>query len=129
MDQNFDAALDSWMRMLMAAKTSYCARNYPNSHALPGRQISFLAEFGKRNVRIVECEGQQKRGVYAFVELETGKIMKPAGYKAPEPKRHERGNIFRPNPLEGCGPHGVEYRRGNAYAFTPEDMEAAERAR
>jgi hypothetical protein len=43
------------------------------------------------------------------VEIATGNILKPGGWKAPEPKKIPRGNIFGLDPLAGCGPHGVAY--------------------
>jgi len=44
---------------------------------------------------------------YAFVELSTGDILKPASWR--EPAKHARGNIFNPDALGCCGPYGVAY--------------------
>ena len=61
---------------------------------------------GIKNVRIVS-NGEHQRMVYAFIEKETGHILKPAGWNAPA--KHPRGNIYNENMLEGCNPYGVRY--------------------
>jgi len=65
---------------------------------------------GKKFIRLVKRHGVSV-SVYCFIEVETGNILKPASWKAPEPKRHPRGNIHAINPIEGCGPYGVAYLR------------------
>jgi len=61
---------------------------------------------GIKNVRIVSV-GEHQRTVYAFIEKETGNILKPASWNAPA--KHARGNIYNENMLDGCGPYGVRY--------------------
>lgn len=125
----FNEALGRFVRMLAAAMDAYRARNHPASLGTCDG-VSLTVESGKRNIRIVTDHGRGSRSVYCFIEQETGKIMKAAGWKSPEPKRYERGNIFRTNPLEGCGPYGVEYRTGGGnYDFAPADLGVAEKSR
>lgn len=49
-------------------------------------------EVGSKNVRVVQHTGTES--VYCFVNIETGDILKAAGYKAPA--KGARGNIFNP---------------------------------
>lgn len=50
-----------------------------------------------------------QQSIYCFVDNETGNIYKAAGCKAPEPRRHIRGNILKG--VEGLGPYGPAYLR------------------
>lgn len=65
-------------------------------------------EMGKKFVRVCRTE-TTGRSAYAFIELETGNILKPAGWKGPA--KGVRGNILGTNPLAGCGPYGVAHLR------------------
>lgn len=49
-------------------------------------------ERGQKFARIVD-KRSNGNSVLCFVDLENGNILKAAGWKAPEPKRHVRGNI------------------------------------
>lgn len=68
-------------------------------------------EIGKKYARIVKSEvGTQSRCAYGFIDLATGDIYMPDGWK--RPAKHSRGNICQPDDeLFGagkvCGPYGV----------------------
>lgn len=65
-------------------------------------------EMGKKYARIVQHKKGEKLGsAFCFVELSTGDIFKPAGYKAPA--KHARGNIA--NGAADVGPYGPAYLR------------------
>jgi hypothetical protein len=71
-----------------------CSKDYP----FAPRQVSI--EIGKRYARVVLTEYYEDgrvltRSVHSFVELETGNILKSAGWKAPA--KGVRGNIFDDN--------------------------------
>lgn len=101
------SAIDRFMDWLKEMSRKYYEQHYPNLD-IP----AFRADWGKRNIRIVHLnrEGEKYGSVYCFVEIETGKIMKAGSYKAPEPKRYERGNVNNPETWEdNCHVHGVRY--------------------
>jgi hypothetical protein len=65
---------------------------------------------GKRYVRIVEIDPHHGgRSAWAFIDVATGDILKPDGYK--RPAKHARGNIFDANPVARCTAYGPEYLR------------------
>jgi hypothetical protein len=66
-------------------------------------------EFGKRYARIVRKRGELSCSAYGFVDLENGDLLKAASWKAPA--KHARGSVFNANPLDGCGPYGMDYLR------------------
>ncbi len=61
---------------------------------------------GKKYVRIVVANTAQ-RWVYCFVDIETGNILKAAGWKAPA--KGIRGNIK--NGTDDVTPYGARYNR------------------
>lgn len=62
---------------------------------------------GSKNIRVV-----LRGSSWCFIEIETGKIMKAASWKSPEPKRYERGNVNDPESwkkwLDPYGPKGLK---------------------
>jgi hypothetical protein len=101
----FDKAMENWKKLMQEKINKHMAENFPT---LEVPKLAF--QKGKKQTRVVKMEYGAVQCVYCFIEHETGKIMKPAGFAAPEPKRYERGNIFREDPLEGCGVYGTDYR-------------------
>lgn len=79
--------------------SSYHAEQFPSLPAL-----NFELTQGRKYIKII-----RDRAVYAFINRENGDIMKPAGWKAPA--KHARGNIFKQDALECCGPYSVAYLR------------------
>lgn len=73
---------------------------------------TFKAKTGKKNVKIITVNNGEERGVWGFVEIESGCVMKAGGCSAPEPKKHERGNVNQPEKFESCGMdhYGPAYR-------------------
>lgn len=100
-DEQVNAFVE-WLQSMMD-------RTYGESSARP----TIVIHPGTRNIKVVRNhKSGQPESVYCFIEKESGKVMKPAGWSAPEPKRYERANIHDPSSWEkGCGPYGVEYRR------------------
>lgn len=65
---------------------------------------------GRRYIRIdcIRDGGRGQRSVYAFIDKETGDVLRAAGYKSPA--KHARGNLF--DTLQGTEmltPHGIGY--------------------
>jgi len=106
-DQAFDLALAKFLSIYQDFVNEYFRINYSNL-----TPPTFTAEYGTRNVKIIRNESHNNgRSVFCFIDKATGDILKAAGWKAPEPKRIPRGNIYAVNPIEGCGPHGIKYLR------------------
>jgi hypothetical protein len=64
---------------------------------------------GDRYVRIIHANGGNS--AYAFIEIATGNILKPASWKSPA--KHARGNIFADDHgLSCCGRFSVAYLSG-----------------
>lgn len=63
---------------------------------------------GPKNFKLAIVNGPS-RSVYAFIERETGAILKAEGWS--RPAKGVRGNIFNDNPTSACGQFGVAYLR------------------
>ncbi len=70
------------------------------SEKIPGYFKGVSIEMGKKNARFVIDVGGQ-RSVLFFVELESGNILKAAGWKAPA--KGVRGNVASSKPQAGSG--------------------------
>lgn len=71
------------------------AKAYFDVHLKNLTPPTFSISFGKVNAKIVS-NSRSQNAVWGFVEIKTGKIMKAGSANAPEPKKHDRGNIHRP---------------------------------
>jgi hypothetical protein len=109
----FKTALDSFMASAQAMIDRYMAEHF----ALQAKKLA-IDPGGKRYLRIVERSGLKvngelpegaSRSCWAFIDLESGDVLKPDGWK--RPAKHARGNIFNPNPVEGVSPYGPHYMR------------------
>ncbi len=78
--QNLAAYLDG------IAKDEFDARGYSMDPP------TFEVQIGRVNAKIVT-----ENRVWGFVELASGAIMKAASFKAPEPRKYERGNVHLPD--------------------------------
>jgi len=75
-----------------------------------GDAPGIVAQVGPRYARLALRDGMHGGfSAYGFVDLTNGDLLKSAGWKAPA--KGKRGNIFAENPLGGCTPYGMEYRR------------------
>lgn len=99
-----ETEINALIEFLNNMTKTYYEKHYPNN-PLP----SFEAQTGTVNVRIVQKNYADMPGsAYCFVEIATGKIMKPGGFKSPEPKKYERGNVNNPETWENCCQvHGI----------------------
>jgi len=101
----YSEALSRFLEALENREIEHNAKHYPNlEHA------TFSVNYGRVFDKIVRSSMGQ-RSVYAFIRKSNGAIIKSAGWKSPEPKKRERGNIYRVNPLEGTTIYGVAYLR------------------
>ena len=62
---------------------------------------------GKKYYKILQKTPQIS--AYAFIEKETGNILKASGYSTPA--KGVRGNIFNENPLSCCEQYSITYWR------------------
>lgn len=102
----FEHALDSYIAALQDRKNHEMAQMYPNLAV----GTYFVASRGSRFVKVA-IENDSQTFVHTFVEIATGNIVKAAGWKAPEPKKRARGNIFAAEVLAGTTSHGAVYLR------------------
>jgi hypothetical protein len=102
---DFDTAIKNWVNLLQDMWKEYFAKHYTN---LQPPKVELQP--GSKFIKVIMADNSQ-RSVYCFIDKSNGNILKPAGWKAPEPKRIPRGNIFGDNPLEGCNVHSVAYLR------------------
>jgi len=100
--KNYDEALRNFLLKLEEREKEHNAMHF--STLEPHK---FAVDHGRKFDKIVKYGGGSS--VYAFIKKETGGILKPASWRAPEPKQRERGNIFNDNPLEGTDAYGVNY--------------------
>lgn len=100
-DLRFVTRLNEFVAALQKMQNDHYAEKFSN---LTPPTVTVMN--GIKNVRIVNV-GEHQRTAYAFIEKETGNILKPAGWNAPA--KHPRGNIYHENMLDGCNPYGVRY--------------------
>ena len=73
-------------------------------------KIGFRARKGGRYVKIIQTRDGVDSSAFAFVEIETGNVLKAASWSAPA--KHARGNIYNEDNGLGCvNPHGIAYLR------------------
>jgi len=96
-NKNFDEALNEFFVKLRERDNKHMAENFENL----GMNVWDIS-FGRKFVKII-----RGNSVYAFVELGSGDIYKPASWRAPA--KHVRGNIFNSDPLVGTDIYGVNY--------------------
>ena len=102
--QTFYDRLDTWLIGAQNIINQYSAKQYPT---LEVPQLSMTE--GKRYVRILRTNYGQS-SAHAFIDKDTGDVLKPAGAKTPA--KHRRGNVFDDqNGLGQMGPYGPAYLR------------------
>ena len=100
----YSDALQRFIEALTNREIEFKTVKFPT---LPKGTFSVMP--GRKFDKVVKSDGG--RSVYCFVRKSDGAIVKAAGWKAPEPRQYERGNIYRTNPLEGTNVYGVDYLR------------------
>jgi len=78
------------------------AQSDAHTTAIAGRKFSF--ELGRKYARVFAADGAS-RSVYAFVDMSTGDILKPASWKAPA--KGVRANLLTADYMKACGVYGV----------------------
>ena len=94
---NFNEALMNFMDLVEKRDLAHMTEKFPNL-----KPNEWDVSFGRKYVKVI-----RDRSVYAFIEVETGDIYKPASWSAPA--KHVRGNIYGENPLAGTDIYGVNY--------------------
>lgn len=105
MKMSYADALQRFIEALTNREVEHTETNYPNLkpgefYVMPGRVFDKV---------VVRRSGS--RSVYCFIKKENGAIVKAASWKAPEPRKYERGNIFFADCLIGTNVYGVDYLR------------------
>lgn len=95
----FDAALVTWLER---AQKVILENHERQGFTFAPSTLSI--ERGRRYARIVSTDAGS-RYAFAFVDLESGDVLKPDGWKGPT-KNFARGNIFDPERL-GVGAYGA----------------------
>src|SRR3569832_426211 len=110
MSQEIEAGIQELCKRAEAATLAEITRMNDGDEAkalsIHGR-ITFMVERGSKYARIVK-DGPTTHSVYCFVELATGNILKPAGYKAPA--KGVRGNVLELDKIK-LDPHGSCFYR------------------
>lgn len=97
-----DRDLEAFCAAVQAKRADYFAAHYPHAPAEP----SIAFERGKLNARIVSGP-EGNRGVFCFVRLADGAVLKADGWK--RPAKGVRGNIA--NGAADVGIYGAAYAR------------------
>lgn len=91
--------------------------NSSKGHSRYGK-VKFRLVKGRTMAKLKITEGNERERIYAFVDINMkdperyGGMMKPASYKAPEPKKYIRAHLFGTDPLRGATWYGPEYYDG-----------------
>lgn len=101
----YETARQRFIEALTNREIEHIKKDFPNL-----KPSAFYVMVGRVFDRVVR-DGSGSRSVFCFIRKSDGAIIKAAGWKAPEPRHYERGNIFRKNPLEGTNVYGVNYIR------------------
>lgn len=104
MKLSYEVALQRFIEALTNREIEYHKTTYPTLKA-----STFMVAPGRVFDKVVQNDNG--RSVYCFIRKSDGAIVKAASWRAPEPKKYERGNIYRINPLEGTNVYGVDYIR------------------
>ena len=108
---DYSTALSNFLSALTARELVHNKTDFPTL-----TPAVFSVNPGRVFDKIVTTRHGQ-RSVYAFVRRSDGAIVKAATWKAPEPKKRERGNIYNDNPLAGTGVYGVNYINDKLNSF------------
>ena len=105
--KEFNEALNKFVTGAQNMIDANYAKNFPNVEK-PTLEI----QCGVKNVKIVNVKRSIVESVYCFVEIETGNVLKAAGFKVPA--KGARGSIYSPqNGLEGVDVYGAIYKSSN----------------
>ncbi len=111
--ENFESKLSLWV----AAVQGMITKSQEELVAKGFAPTVVLVERGPKYARIVRFSEQTvggkketvERSAYAFIDLATGDVLKPAGWKGPA--KHARGNILDGTGLKSVTPYGIQGMR------------------
>lgn len=99
--QNFESALATFLQRAQQLVTVHYQCSFPEL------KVPVLSlEPGRRYVRVVKASNDHDRGVYCFVDRQSGAVLKAESWKKPHPR--PRGTIYS-DKLEGVTEYGGQY--------------------
>ena len=102
MTPNIEKAIKEWCEYCQSLLDNYFASMFPT---LETPEITFTV--GRKYVKVIRNE-EQGGSVWAFIDMVSGDIYKPASWRAPA--KHVRGNIFNEDGGKTCVTcHGINY--------------------
>jgi hypothetical protein len=109
--KNFDPKFEGRLNLFLLGCEAVYNKNFEQMGFGEFQRESFEAKVGRKYVKVlIVGKGQRGSSVHAFVNMEDGSVLKPAGYN--KPAKGSRGNIY--NKDAGCGrmtAYGPEYNR------------------
>lgn len=107
MTPEFKERFEKFLEKAQARINEHYAKNFPDLLARCDNQRGILRyTVGPKYIRVTSDSS-----AYCFIDLETGRIWKPKGYKGPE-KKNPRGCIFDSDyGLNGVTVYGTTYLR------------------
>lgn len=95
--------------LVMQAFLNHLGENFTSEYGY----THFSCDIGRKFIRIWgERLGTDNRSAWAFIDRETGDVLKPATWRAPA--KHARGNVYdgiEDTNAYGCGKYGPHYMR------------------
>lgn len=105
----YETAIDNFLTKLKQREDVWnkieCEKNNWVEHR---NKTEFSFESATKYDKVFRKSWGQK-SIYCFINKATGGIIKAATWKAPEPKKYERGNIYNDDCLKGTERYGVVY--------------------
>lgn len=86
----FQTALGRWLAGAQQTLDGFFTTHFPNTQV----PVLKLSPGGKRYLRVIRCEtvDAESGSAFAFIEVATGNVYKPDGWKGPA--KGARGNIY-----------------------------------
>ena len=106
--------LEKFLFNLNRKMKEHCEKHTPRQN--PSSVIGTISTHHKAKLtKLFRVDPNGSQSIYAFLCHQTGDLFKAASYAVPA--KGARGNIYAPDMLAGCGPFGMEYKRGPNYSF------------
>jgi len=106
---DFEKRANMFLKGVQAISDKNDKKNAPSGKEYPVK-TKFVFTKGRRFWKIVRQESTGGKSVYAFIDHQSGDVLKAAGWNAPA--KHARSNVFDNDyGLSAAGPYGMAYLR------------------